>query len=219
MCGRFTQAYTWQELHEMYNLISTPLNLRPRYNIAPTQSIDCIRLVDGKPELVKSRWGLIPGWWKKSAKEAPATFNARGETVAEKPFFRSAFKKRRCLISASGFYEWKREGEVKQPYFISRVDRPIMLFAGIWDQWTDIKSKEDIVSCSIITTAPNDMMSSIHNRMPVILSPEDGENWMEGTKVDLLKPCPSEWLQAWRVSRDVNNASKHDHPRLIEPLE
>jgi putative SOS response-associated peptidase YedK len=107
MCGRFTQSYTWRELVELYRLTQPARNLRPRYNIAPTTQIDVMRLADTGPELVPMRWGLIPGWWKKTAKEVPSTFNARAETVAQKPMFRSAFKRTRCIVPASGYYEWR----------------------------------------------------------------------------------------------------------------
>ena len=107
MCGRFTQSYTWRELVELYRLTQPARNLRPRYNIAPTTSIDVLRLADRGRELVPMRWGLIPGWWKKTAKEVPSTFNARAETAAEKPMFRSAFKRARCIVPASGYYEWR----------------------------------------------------------------------------------------------------------------
>jgi hypothetical protein len=122
MCGRFTQSYTWRELVELYELTQPALNLRPRYNIAPTTSIDVVRSADTGPELVPMRWGLIPGWWKKTVKEVPSTFNARAETVAQKPMFRSAFKRTRCIVPASGYYEWRTIDKTKQPYFISAAD-------------------------------------------------------------------------------------------------
>jgi putative SOS response-associated peptidase YedK len=110
MCGRFTQSYTWRELVELYRLTQPARNLRPRYNVAPTTAIDVVRLGETGPELVPMRWGLIPGWWKKTAKEGPSTFNARAETVAEKPMFRSAFRRTRCIVPASGYYEWRARG-------------------------------------------------------------------------------------------------------------
>ena len=219
MCGRFTQAYTWQELHALYSLSGSPQNLKPRYNIAPTQRIDFIRTEDADVLLARARWGLIPGWWKKSAKEVPTSFNARAETIAEKPFFRAAFKRRRCIIPASGFYEWVRKGEVKQPWYVSMADGSPMLFAGIWETWTEPETREEIISCSIATTSPNDFMMPIHNRMPVVLSPEGSEAWMSEQDHALLKPCPSEWLRAWPVSTRVNNAAKHDDPELISALD
>ena len=118
MCGRFTQRYTWRELVELYRLTQPARNLEPRYNVAPTTTIDVLRVRERTRELVPMRWGLVPDWWKKSLKEVPATFNARSETVAEKPMFRAAFKKRRCLIVADGYYEWKKGGKQKQPFFV-----------------------------------------------------------------------------------------------------
>ena len=131
MCGRFTQSYTWRELVELYRLTQPAVNLRPRYNIAPTTAIDVVTLVDAGPELVPMRWGLIPGWWKKTGKEVPSTFNARAETVAEKPMFRSAFKRTRCIVPASGYYEWRAVEGGKQPYFISAADGAVLSLAGL----------------------------------------------------------------------------------------
>ncbi|MGK7870926.1 SOS response-associated peptidase [Falsiroseomonas sp. E2-1-a20] len=122
MCGRFTQRYTWAELHALLDLVGAPRNLRPRHNIAPTTSIDVMRAGEAGRELASMRWGLIPAWWKKSAKEVPSTFNARAETVAEKPMFRDAFKRRRCIIPASGFYEWTGEKKDRQPHLFTAAD-------------------------------------------------------------------------------------------------
>ena len=146
MCGRFTQSYTWRELVELYRLTVPARNLRPRYNIAPTTTIDVLRLAETGLELVPMRWGLIPGWWKKTAKEVPSTFNARAETIAEKPMFRSAFKRTRCLVPASGYYEWHTIEKAKQPYFISAADGSVLSIAGLWDRWTDPATGETIVS-------------------------------------------------------------------------
>ena len=149
MCGRFTQSYTWRELVELYRLTQPARNLRPRYNIAPTTAIDVVRLADGSPELVQMRWGLIPGWWKKTAKEVPSTFNARAETVAEKPMFRSAFKRTRCIVPASGYFEWRpTQGGGKQPYFISAADGSVLSIAGLWDEWKDPETSEKVLSCT-----------------------------------------------------------------------
>ncbi|MBU8541807.1 SOS response-associated peptidase [Falsiroseomonas tokyonensis] len=122
MCGRFTQRYTWAELHALLDLIGSPRNLRPRHNIAPTTSIDMVRAGEAGRELAAMRWGLIPAWWKKSAQEVPATFNARAETVAEKPMFRDGFKRRRCIIPASCFYEWTGGRKDRQPHPFTAAD-------------------------------------------------------------------------------------------------
>jgi putative SOS response-associated peptidase YedK len=144
MCGRFTQHYTWKDVHSFLSLfgdLGTPRNLQPRYNIAPTDFIDVVtsrirdREIVGR-EIVPIRWGLIPTWWKKPRKDVPATFNARAETVAEKPMFRGAFKYRRCIIPASGFYEWTGGKGARQPHLFTAADgSPVLAFAGLWDRW------------------------------------------------------------------------------------
>ena len=134
MCGRFTQSYTWRELYELYRLTCQPVNMEARYNIAPTTMIDVVVPRETGRDLRAMRWGLIPSWWKKTAKEAPPTFNARAETVATKPMFRTAFKQRRCLIPASGYYEWKATPTGKQPYYLSASDGSVLSFAGLWDE-------------------------------------------------------------------------------------
>src|SRR5208282_1405449 len=156
MCGRFTQSYTWRELVELYQLNQPALNLRPRYNIAPTTAIDVVRLAESGRELVPMRWGLIPGWWKKTTKEVPSTFNARAETVAQKPMFRSAFKRSRCIVPASGYYEWRAVEGGKQPYFIGAANGEVLSIAGLWDEWKEPESGEMISSATLIVTAAND---------------------------------------------------------------
>jgi len=142
VCGRFTQSYTWRELVGLYRLTQPARNLRPRYNIAPTTAIDVVKLADAGRELVPMRRDLIPGWWKKTAKEVPSTFNARAETVAEKPMFRSAFKRARCIVPAPGYYEWRTVEGGKQPYFMSAADDEVLSIAGLWDQWKDRETGE-----------------------------------------------------------------------------
>src|ERR1019366_5828984 len=173
MCGRITQSYTWRELVELYRLTQPARNLRPRYNIAPTTAIDVVRLADGVPELVPMRWGLIPSWWKKTAKEVPSTFNARAETVASKPMFRAAFKHGRCLIPASGYFEWQPTPSGKQPYYIGAADGSVLSMAGLWAQWTDIVTGTRVRSCTIIVTTANALTRAIHDRMPVLIEPRD----------------------------------------------
>lgn len=138
MCSRFTQHYIWSHVPEALSVIGPPRNLRPRYNIAPTTGVDVVRLGEAGNELAALRWGLAPVWWKKPLSELPATFNARAETVAEKPMFRDAFKKRRCIIPASGFYEWTGAKGAKQPHLFSAADgAPVLAFAGLWDRWRE----------------------------------------------------------------------------------
>ena len=184
MCGRFTQFFTWRELVELYRLAQAARNLRPRYNIAPTTTIDLMQLAEAGPELVPMRWGLIPSWWKRTAKEVLSTFNARAETVATKPMFRTAFKRTRCIVPASGYYEWCAAGSGKQPYFISATNSDVLSIAGLWDEWKDPQAGEMIFSCTLIVTATNDFTRRIHERMPVLLSQHDHNAWLV-TKIDL----------------------------------
>lgn len=209
MCGRFTQAYTWQEIRDLYDLTGTAQNLEPRYNIAPTQQIDVVYIPDGTRLLAKMRWGLIPPWWKKTAKETPSTFNARAETVAEKPFFRSAFKRQRCIIPASGFYEWVSagKGQPKQPYYITSKDGSPLAFAGLWSRWRDIETEQEVLSATIIVTDANETLRPIHDRMPVILKPDGFQPWLSGQSgTELLVPAADEKLTSWPVSTRVNKA-------------
>ena len=220
MCGRFTQSYAWAELVELYRLARPPRNLRPRYNIAPTTAIDVVRMAPAGPELVPMRWGFIPGWWKKTAREAPSTFNARAETVAEKPMFRSAFRRTPCIVPASGYYEWRPAEGGKQPYFISAADGSVLSIAGLWDEWRDRETGEAILSCTLIVTAANELTRSIHDRMPVLLGREDLDAWLGGRAgVELLRPAPDDFLRMWPVSRRVNvSGLGDDDPSLIDPV-
>jgi putative SOS response-associated peptidase YedK len=221
MCGRFTQSYTWRELVELYRLTQPARNLRPRYNIAPTTAIDVVRLMDTGPELVQMRWGLIPGWWKKTAKEVPSTFNARAETIAQKPMFRSAFKRIRCIVPASGYYEWRPVEGGKQPYFISAADGAVLSIAGLWDEWRDPETKESVSSAKLIVTAANDFTRPIHDRMPVLLAHHDFDAWLTGKAgAEILRPAPNELLRIWPVSKRVNVSGRGDDDlSLIEPVE
>ena len=167
------------------------------------------------------RWGLIPSWWKKTAKEVPSTFNARAETVAQKPMFRSAFKRTRCIVPASGYYEWRAAEGGKQPYFISAADGAVLSIAGVWDQWKDPKTGELVSSATLIVTGANDFRRRIHDRMPVLLGQHDLDAWLTGKAgVELLRPAPNDLLRMWPVSKRVNVSSRgDDDPGLIEPVE
>jgi len=221
MCGRFTQSYTWRELVELYRLTQPARNLRPRYNIAPTTAVDVVRSADTGPELVPMRWGLIPGWWKKTAKEVPSTFNARAETVAQKPMFRSAFKRTRCIVPANSYYEWCAVDGSKQPYFISAASGEVLSIAGLWDQWKNPETDEPISSATLIVTAANDFTRRIHDRMPVLLGQHDLDAWLTGKAgVELLRPAPNDLLRMWPVSKRVNVSGRvDDDPGLIQPVE
>jgi putative SOS response-associated peptidase YedK len=153
MCGRFTQFYTWAEVQKAMGLIPAAPNLRPRYNIAPTTVIDVVVAGNGQRVLMPIRWGLVPDWWKKTLGDVPATFNARAETVATKPMFRTAFKRRRCIIPASGFYEWTTEKDGKRPHFFNATDGSILGLAGLWERWREPGSEAGMFSATIIVSA------------------------------------------------------------------
>jgi putative SOS response-associated peptidase YedK len=222
MCGRFSQTASPEVIAQQFGLDDPPL-FKPRYNIAPSQPIAAI-LIDSDittRKLVMLRWGLIPSW-AKDPKIGNQCINAKAETVAEKPSFRSAFKKRRCLILATGFYEWQVQGRTKQPMWIGLQSRRPFAFAGLWEHWKPAEG-ESLETCTIITTEPNDLMAPIHNRMPVILAPASYDQWLDPTFQQaetlkaLLRPFPSEELTAYPVSTLVNNP-RHDAPQYLEPV-
>jgi putative SOS response-associated peptidase YedK len=221
MCGRFTQHYTWAEIHAFLSFLGVPINLQPRYNIAPTTMIDVIRLTEGQRELVSMRWGLIPGWWSKAVKEVPSTFNARAEGIQSKPMFRNAFKQRRCIIPASGFYEWTGEKSARQPYLFTAADgSPVLAFAGLWDRWNSRETGEEILSCTIIVSGASAWMSDYHDRMPVILRPDQFDHWLDGTMGEKdLTPAAEDMLRSWPVSRVVNRSGAgDDDPAIVQPV-
>src|SRR5438128_4435632 len=177
MCGRYTLKTPVEHLSEKFQFPEI-IPLKPRYNISPTQPVAVVRLLpdDSDRKLAMLRWGLIPAWTKDPAK-ARQPINAKSETVAELPTFRAAFRQRRCLIPADGFYEWKQEGGRKQPVYICMKDREPFAFAGLWERWVG-EEDEFIESCTILTTEPNDLLEPIHNRMAVILDQNDSELWI-----------------------------------------
>ena len=226
MCGRFTDRYTWRELKELYD-ITTPYltsNFPPRFNIAPTQMSFVVRLnKEGARELAEMKWGLVPSW-SKDAKGGFSTFNAKAETVAEKPTFRTAFKQRPCLVVADGFYEWKKlpDGS-KQPYFITRADGKPFAFGGLWEWWRAKDAPEGdkgLETFTIITTPPNALCATVHDRMPLMLAKEDFAKWL-GTveeRTALLKPFPAEDMTMWPVGKGVGNV-KNTGAELVERVE
>src|SRR5476651_1959170 len=225
MCGRFTRMYTWRELVALYRLTdpSPPSNLQLRYNICPTTTIDAVIKRDSKRVLAQMRWGLVPSWWNKPLKELRlATFNARAETVAEKPFFRSAFKRKRCLIPMSGYYEWQTIGKEKQPYYFSRKDSQVVTIAGLWDEWINPETGKPLMSCTMVITRPNKFVAEVHDRMPVILEAKDFEQWERGDMKDagaLMEPAAEDVLQMWPVSMRVNSSrADGDDATLIDRL-
>lgn len=221
MCGRFTLSQPAEAIAEMLQLDQVP-TLEPQYNIAPSQSVATV-LVDQEShrQLKRLQWGLIPSW-AKDPKIGSKMINAKAETVAEKPSFRAAFKYRRCLVLADGFYEWQQLKGKKQPFYIQKQDRQLLAFAGLWEHWQGSDNRV-IDSCTILTTEPNELLRPIHNRMPVVLKPEDYDLWLD-PKVQqaellqpLLRPYPSEEMIAYPVSPQVNNPA-HNHPDCIESL-
>ncbi len=215
MCGRFTQDYTWEEVFDFYNLTGPALNLRPSYNVAPTQTVHMLGRSEQGLTLGEARWGLIPAWWKKPLKDLPSTFNARAETAAEKPMFRAAFKQRRCVIPSGGFYEWKRSGSEKQPYFIYRADGTPLSFAGLWERWDDPESGKPLLNCTILTIDANDYMRQIHTRMPVVLERDGVDAWLASADAGLLVPCNDNVLTSHPVKRAVGNV-RNNSPDLRE---
>ncbi len=218
MCGRYLITTPVEAIRQIFGVDQRP-NLAPRYNVAPTQSVPIIRLGEAGRELVTVRWGLVP-FWAKDLKIGARMINAKAETVAEKPAFRDGYKRRRCLVLADGFYEWKKLDGRKQPYLIRLKTAEPFAFAGLWADWKDTESGERIESCTIITTEPNALTAKIHNRMPVILPPPAHELWLDPEAADgrsLLCPFPAEAMEAFPVSPRVGNV-KNDDPGLIEPL-
>ena len=216
MCGRYTLITNIDRIAEAFGVAPT-LEAQPRYNIAPTQEIVTI-VNNGNPHLSLLRWGLIPAW-AKDGSIGSRMINARAETLAEKPSFRNLLRSRRCLVVADGFYEWQGEGKNKTPMYITLQDGQPFAFAGLWDRWKDTDGQE-IHSCTIITTEPNELMASIHNRMPAILRPKAYEDWLnpqlrdDNVLTHLLKPYPSELMAARAVSKLVNNP-RNDSAALL----
>lgn len=221
MCGRFSQSKTAEFLARTFQLMELP-DWQPRYNIAPTQQVPGIvhSAEQGERQFRLLRWGLVPSW-SKDLSIGSRLINARAETVAEKPSFRAAFKRRRCLILADGFYEWQRQTGKKQPYYFQVMDHQPFAFAGLWEHW---ETAETVVeSCTIITTEANEVLRSLHNRMPVILPPATYSQWLNpSTPIDqlpaLLRPYNPESMQGYPVSTLVNNPS-HESIDCIKPLE
>lgn len=219
MCGRFTLTLDVNDLKDIVGLEEMPKDYQPRFNIAPSQPVAVLTSYP-QPQLEMMRWGLIP-FWAKDKSIGNRLINARAETVAEKPAFRNAFASRRCLILADGFYEWQRTGGKRgsQPYYFQTKDNPLFAFAGLWETW-DPKNGEPVRSCTIITTQANEVVSPVHERMPVILPQERWADWIETQARDellaMLQPFPPERLEAFPVSPEVNNPAV-ESPLLVEP--
>jgi putative SOS response-associated peptidase YedK len=213
MCGRFTLRTPQGVLVEQFRLKSIP-PLQLRFNIAPTQQIGVVREREpAQREFAWMQWGLVPRW-AKDPKVGSQMINARAETAAEKSAFRDAFRHRRCLIVADGFYEWKKAGKQKQPYHIRMKDGRPFAFAGLWERWGD--GDEKLESCAILTTSANELCAAMHDRMPVILGPADYDRWLDASLVDpselkyMLEPYPADEMAAEPVNPRVNSVANDD---------
>ena len=224
MCGRFASRGTAKDIEKEFKVGRlNKVSFDARYNIAPSQEIPAILETGGERIAAALRWGLVPSWAKDDA-IGNKLINARAETLAEKPSFRNAFRARRCIIPASGFYEWAKKGaSARQPFYFYLKDKPVFGFAGLWEEWTDQESGELIESCTIITTEANAVLEPVHDRMPVILKAEDYDRWLDeklkdtGELQDLLAPYPAGEMASYAVGKAVNNPA-YDAPELTEQL-
>jgi putative SOS response-associated peptidase YedK len=216
MCGRYRLSRRKQIIEEYFDTSSWDDDWEPRYNIAPTQAVPVVRQHPTEPvrQISLMKWGLIPHWAKETS-IAASTINAKSETAAEKPAFRDPLKFRRCLIPADGFYEWKRDGTAKQPYCFEVNDGELFAFAGLWDGWKDT-SGNWIKTCSILTTKPNAVTATVHDRMPVILDRESYDLWLDpgmqnvAAISELLKPYDAQLMRSYPVSTRINHVTKDD---------
>jgi len=227
MCGRYALFATPEELARVFKLrldeVQRVFTPRPRYNVAPSETVLAVRRrANGRErEAVGLRWGLIPHW-AKGPEFGARTINARAETADRKPAFRDSFRVRRCLIPASGFYEWKKLPRGKQPYFFRLARAMPLAFAGMWDRWV-APSGDVVESCTIITTRPNSLTKLVHDRMPAIVDPEDQDRWLESAPQDksqlagILRPYPASRMAGYPVSSAVNKPG-NEMPDLIEPI-
>jgi putative SOS response-associated peptidase YedK len=221
MCGRFSLGASATKLAELFDLTEVP-NWAPRYNIAPTQELLVVVKAPEHPDrqVRRHRWGLIPSWAKDRG-IGNQLINAQAETVPTKPAFRAAFRKRRCLVPADGFYEWTQQGGQKQPYYIRLRDGGPFAIAGLWEHWEG-QEGGPVDSCTLLTTSANDLIGAFHHRMPVILNPTNYDLWLDaavqeaGRLQALLQPYPSENMVAYPVRTMVNNPA-NDDPGCIEP--
>jgi putative SOS response-associated peptidase YedK len=220
MCGRYAITTAPEAIRRLFRYLEQP-NFPPRYNVAPTQPVPIVRMVEGHRHFALVRWGLIPSWVKD-----PASFtlliNARGESVNDKPAFRNAMKRRRCLFPADGFYEWKAEAGRKRPYFCNLKAGGPLAFAGLWETWTG-PNGEEMETAAIITTEANREMAQIHHRAPVIVPPEAFDFWLDTQNVDaktaaaVIAPAPNGSMELYEISPAVNRVA-NDSPALLEPV-
>lgn len=224
MCGRYRLSRRKELLAEYFDTNFDDLEWEPRYNVAPGQPIPVLRQGEGEAPLRASwmGWGLIPSW-ARDRKVGARMINARSETASTTPSFRESLQKRRCLVPADGFYEWKRSGKTKQPYCFELDNREIFAFAGLWDSWRDVDGRT-LETCTILTTSPNDLLADVHDRMPVILDPEDYGLWLDAEMQDenralqVLKPFEPKLMRRHPVSTRVNQVA-NDGPECSAPVE
>lgn len=220
MCGRYAITSAPEAIRALFRYAEQP-NFPPRYNVAPTQPIPVVRLVNGVRQFALLRWGLLPSWVK-DPKAFTLVINARGESLLEKPAFRNAMKYRRCLIPADGFYEWQAGAARKQPYYVRAKSGGPLAFAGLWETWSG-PNGEEVDTVAIVTTRANRMLGHIHERMPVIVPPEAFDLWLDCKTVDaetaeaVILPAPDDLLEAYPISTAVNRVA-NDNAQLIEPL-
>lgn len=219
MCGRYALSCDGAALMQAFGVEET-IRWSPRYNVAPTQTVVALAQHRSTLTVLEPHWGLVPKW-AADRKGSARLINARAETVAEKPSFRQAFKKGRCLLPATGYYEWVKRGNAKQPYHIRALSGRLLVFAGLWDTWSDA-NKDPYHSCAIITCGANEDLAGLHHRMPVILTPEDYGTWLEETTatadlLKLLRPAASGLLHPFPVSTFVNSP-RNDSPECTQPL-
>jgi putative SOS response-associated peptidase YedK len=222
MCGRFTQMMSWAEVVRLSEAATSPdLPLFPNFNVSPTHEVPIIRNGADAREAAIVKWGLVP-FWADDPKLGYKLINARCETIASKPSFRAAFKKRRCLVPANGFFEWRKPkvtGDVKQPFYITLKGQEPLMFAGLWER--NDKNGDPLESCTIVTCAANEFVAQFHNRMPVILPRENYGRWLSSNDSDelqsLLAPIPADWMAAHPVTTRMNSPA-FNQPSCIEPL-
>jgi len=218
MCGRYCITTAPEAIRRIFRYPQQP-NFPPRYNVAPTQPVPVVRVVEGEREFALVRWGLIPAWVK-DPKDFSLVINARGESVQEKPAFKNAIRRRRCLFPADGFYEWKAEGGIKHAFFARPRDSGPMAFAGLWETWLG-PNGEEMETAAIVTTQANREMSTVHHRAPVIVPPDQFDFWLD-PQIDgpeastLIRPAPDGLMEVYEVSSAVNKVA-NDTPHLIAP--
>ena len=222
MCGRFTRTVPPPVIAEEFGVEVDPMVAAgPRFNVSPGEDILVVARGANAPSVGWMRWGLVP-WFARDAKAGPRSINARAETVASARAFREAFQRRRCLVVADGFYEWRQVGGEREPYFIRLKSRRPFAMAGLWERWTPV-GKPPLLSCAIVTCAANEVVAPIHDRMPVIVCPEARGDWLEsgtgpGELDAMLRPHPADVMEAYQVSRLVN-ATRNDGPECIRPVD